>query len=495
MFPTEIFMKTTRTNFFATLAVAFILSACGGGGGGSTAAPTATTTTLTPTVNPTVPGQATVLRAVVAGTNPTGTVTFFDNPSVTPVTLGTGTVTAGVATLTVTLPTSPLVPRDQHYLTAVYGGDANNATSTSAMVIAYINADLAFSPVVASVPAPTYAAGSQPLAAFNLLNAERSRCGFGMVAQNTMLDQAANAHAAWVVNNNITTHAETPGTPGFTGADVIARGQAAGYSYFQNLPNGTEVMATTAGVALDSVVALRGLLSAPYHAVAAMSPNLDVGIGMFQSASAPSGALTDAFAINFGTSAASAGPQEIQGGAVLTYPCQGSTGVDYALYSESPNPVAPRNLLTSPIGTPIVLRTNAANVLMVSAASMAVAATGAPVALLPVRGMGSFAVADTTGVLPPNNAFLMPDQPLQPNTSYTVSVQGVVYVDVFPSPSFSVAGTSCSGGNVNGSGVGLAADWTGLTCTNGLWAKMAGVPFSTSGPLTFTFTTGAAAAR
>lgn len=44
--------------------------------------------------------------------------------------------------------------------------------------------------IVTSVPVPTYAAASEELAAFNLLNAERERCGFGLMAQNTALDMA-----------------------------------------------------------------------------------------------------------------------------------------------------------------------------------------------------------------------------------------------------------------------------------------------------------------
>ena len=56
------------------------------------------------------------------------------------------------------------------------GGDAPAPTPAPAPAPATL-AD-----VVTSVPTPTYAAGSEALAAFNTLNAERSRCGFGMVA-------------------------------------------------------------------------------------------------------------------------------------------------------------------------------------------------------------------------------------------------------------------------------------------------------------------------
>jgi hypothetical protein len=49
-----------------------------------------------------------------------------------------------------------------------------------------------------TVPAYTYAVGSQELAAITLLNERRLKCGFGMLKQNAQLDKAAAAHAAYV---------------------------------------------------------------------------------------------------------------------------------------------------------------------------------------------------------------------------------------------------------------------------------------------------------
>jgi len=89
-----------------------------------------TTTTLTSSANPAVAGQALALTATVAGSTPTGTVTFKDGTT----TLGTGTIVANVATLNYTF-----VSVGIHNLTAVYGGDANNAISTSAAVAQTIN--------------------------------------------------------------------------------------------------------------------------------------------------------------------------------------------------------------------------------------------------------------------------------------------------------------------------------------------------------------------
>jgi hypothetical protein len=89
-----------------------------------------TTTVLASSPNPTVFGQPVTFTATVAvvppgiGT-PTGTVTFLDGTT----TLGTGTLAAGVATYT----TNALAVAS-HALTAVYGGDTNDAGSTSTVV-------------------------------------------------------------------------------------------------------------------------------------------------------------------------------------------------------------------------------------------------------------------------------------------------------------------------------------------------------------------------
>ena len=83
-----------------------------------------TTTTLTSSQNPTYT-LSTTLTATVSPSTATGTVTFYDGGSV----LGSSFVTAGVATLSVT----NLAAGTRSY-TAVYGGDATNGTSTSAVL-------------------------------------------------------------------------------------------------------------------------------------------------------------------------------------------------------------------------------------------------------------------------------------------------------------------------------------------------------------------------
>ena len=82
-----------------------------------------TTTALTAAPDPSVFGQSVTLTATAPGSGtPTGTVTFFDGATL----LGTGTLTAGVATFT----TSSLAV-GSHAITVTYAGDSDFAGSTS----------------------------------------------------------------------------------------------------------------------------------------------------------------------------------------------------------------------------------------------------------------------------------------------------------------------------------------------------------------------------
>ncbi len=84
-----------------------------------------TTTSLTSSVNPTNFGQSTALTATVSPSTATGTVTFKDGAT----TIGSATLSSGTATLSISSLTS-----GSHSLTAEYGGNTTNGTSTSGVV-------------------------------------------------------------------------------------------------------------------------------------------------------------------------------------------------------------------------------------------------------------------------------------------------------------------------------------------------------------------------
>ena len=85
-------------------------------------------------------------------------------------------------------------------LTACGGDGGSDATSTAPVTP---QAQEAIVPLVKFVAAPTYTVGSQELDIFNLINAERDRCGFGKLAQDASLDKSASMHTKYLIENNV----------------------------------------------------------------------------------------------------------------------------------------------------------------------------------------------------------------------------------------------------------------------------------------------------
>jgi autotransporter-associated beta strand protein len=90
-----------------------------------------TAVALQSSLNPSSIGQTVTFTATVTGSSPTGSVAFYDGADL----LGSGSLNSGVGTLT----TSSLT-LGAHTITAVYGGDANHAGSTSAALQQQVNA-------------------------------------------------------------------------------------------------------------------------------------------------------------------------------------------------------------------------------------------------------------------------------------------------------------------------------------------------------------------
>ncbi|HWV05760.1 CAP domain-containing protein [Ralstonia sp.] len=79
--------------------------------------------------------------------------------------------------------------------------------------------------VPGTVAMPQYASTSAQLAMFNAINQYRAQCGFPALQENTILDEAAQAHAKYEGLNSVVADTETQGNPGFTGvtgADTAA---------------------------------------------------------------------------------------------------------------------------------------------------------------------------------------------------------------------------------------------------------------------------------
>ena len=102
-----------------------------------------TTTAVSSSLNPSVFGQSVTLTATVSvtapgsgtGTAPTGTVTFKDSGT----TVGTGALAVVGGQFQATLTTTALTVGTHNQISAVYGGDTNFKTSTSANFIQTVN--------------------------------------------------------------------------------------------------------------------------------------------------------------------------------------------------------------------------------------------------------------------------------------------------------------------------------------------------------------------
>lgn len=274
------------------------------------------------------------------------------------------------------------------------------------------------SSINSQIPTSTYATGSEELAAFNLLNAERIRCGFGALQQNTQLDQAALAHADWMLINNIYAHEENPAYPnGFSGVYPWDRAGAAGYQWADIAEgvsfgsNGSKLGRGAKGV--------RELLVGAYHAYGVLLPMKDIGISVREPADVGASTLIVPTEVLVGTTNEH---QLLSANEVTTYPCQGTTGTEYQLTAEEPNPVPGRNLSTLPLGQPITVMVRHGQTLNIANATMQRVSDGSAVVLrAPVTGD-----ADPNGMLAylPHVGYVLPDAPLQPNTAYTVTVNG-----------------------------------------------------------------------
>ncbi len=295
-------------------------------------------------------------------------------------------------------------------LAACGGGGSSTPAAPAAAATPPVSVAANF---VTTVPASTYI--GQNAAAFNLLNAERSKCGFGLLAQNAQLDAAATSHADYLIANNLLTHDEIAGKQGFSGANPSARAQAKGYSS----PQVSEAAGGSApGAVAMGETAVRRLMGMPYHLRGMVGGMRDVGIAARQPSDSGSTVNLAMTVFDFGYAVA-AGPQLMATADVMTYPCQGSSGVARSVVGEIPNPV-PEREYTNPVGTPILILVRPENTVSISSAAMIKVATSATVALRAPMTVAN----DPNKVIAKHEAFVMPDAALDANSQYQVTVVG-----------------------------------------------------------------------
>ena len=305
------------------------------------------------------------------------------------------------------------------------GGGSDDASAPRSAGLSSIVADPA--------PGTSYPAGSEEAAAFALLNAERSHCGFGTVAQNAQLDTAARGHADYQLSNHVSSHGQTPGRPGFTGESSLDRVIAAGYRSPTAVYDLNTTVFGSSELAGRGRASVRLLLSAPYHVTGMLSPTREIGISIRGSDQVNSTATHGPRTVEQYDLALRAGltPQLPGAADVLTYPCAGTSGTATSLRSETPNPVPGRDLSSNPIGQPVLVTIRQGRDLVIRSTSVKEVGTdglvGAAVALLPTLSAGN----DPAHILGKHEAIILVDRPLRPATSYLVEVAGTNNGDAF----------------------------------------------------------------
>lgn len=274
---------------------------------------------------------------------------------------------------------------------------------------------------VGSVAAPSYGAASEDQLAFNLLNDERARCGFGKLAQNVQLDVAAKGHADYLIINGKGGHFQSASDPGYTGNSALDRASAAGYTA-QGITDENADWFGSSNPSGFGVWSIRSLLAAPYHLAGMVAGYREIGISIRTSNDLGT-TMTWGSRVhqqyNLAYKAAD-GRQEPASNDVLTYPCEGSTGVNYRVTNESPNPVPGRDLLASPIGPGILVAVRTGQTLTVSSATMVTVSGNTPVTLRTTMTKAN----DPNNTLSDNQALIIPDAALTPSTDYKVTVVG-----------------------------------------------------------------------
>lgn len=269
--------------------------------------------------------------------------------------------------------------------------------------------------VPGTVDTPQYAAGSAQLAAMNLLNQYRTQCGFPALKQNTVLDQASQAHAQYMGLNNGVTDSEVSGSQGFTGATYADRATHFGFpssAIGAGVSGGFAVTSNGFSQSIAGTGFVNSLVAGVYHLSAVMYPTELAGFGEYETQSVVQGTnVTTAWQSislrNTSTVQLASSP--------LTFPCQGVTGVPYASRGETPTPPNVSGMW----GTPIAVVGNITDTVSLSTATLT---SGSGQIALQVLN----ATTDPNKLVQQNTAVAYSTSPLSPSTQYSATLTGTV---------------------------------------------------------------------
>lgn len=292
------------------------------------------------------------------------------------------------------------------------GGDNNTAsTATPAPTVSTSTGNAGGSG--GTTTTPTTVAGAPALTGdiatdgLNWINFRRSQAGVAQLTRNSLIDQAALGHSNYQKTNNVVTHVQTAGNPGFTGAGLADRLTKAGYVFNLNASRayGEVISATNNG---SGVYMAEELITAIYHRFVMFEPMFkELGSGAATTSAGYTYFTTDFAANNgYGTGI----------GGIVVWPYSGQTSVAPNFFSdyESPDPVPDQN----EVGYPVSVHANINTALTVQ--TFTIQPRGGSV--LNVKLLAHAGDAET----PASAAAIVPLSPLKAATVYDVAFAGAV---------------------------------------------------------------------
>lgn len=233
------------------------------------------------------------------------------------------------------------------------------------------------------------------------LNKLRKALGLPSLAKEPALSRSAQSHTNYLKLHTTVGHEEIKGAAGFTGSDPQSRAVFFGYSGYtsEGINSGTP----------NGSVAIDQLNDAPYHRLSIINPNLkEAGIGFEQTES--SGNIT---VVNYGTT----GP--LNNELPIMYPYPGQTNVKISWYvAEEPNPLRTYGKDRIYTGYPISISVHDQNIKELKAVSTSIKDNKG-------RDVPFYLVDSSRDDKYKDMIFLIPREPLEPGTNYTVSIKAV----------------------------------------------------------------------
>lgn len=317
-------------------------------------------------------------------------------------------------------------------LVACGGGGGSTPANNTAVPKA--QAVLAYVPV--ALTAPSYAADSAELAAWNYLQQSRVQCGFGAMVQNRQLDAAAQAHAAYLSTSSVTGevsvtgHEESSAAAGkYTGSMPWDRAQYQSYGseVAEILDAETWTYSAVSAPLLPTLSqrglkSMRHLINTVYHLSSAMYQGSEVGFGVSLQSIDSAGVRRDEYRFGSLNGFHRTDAQIQLGiGSLATFPCEGSTGIatSFTPSDERPNPLPEMTLVSQKVGPPIYLKVDAGQKLVLHTSSVSKA--GVPVATRVLTQAN-----DPAKKIGAHEVFVIPSAELATYSEYQINLTGTV---------------------------------------------------------------------